>query len=228
MGNRSFYYLFLTIALFNDLFVSKARRVYSIKRQADHLSDRQLALMGFPVLCEKERRMTEQESIEKGHGKWSLRGVPHKGWVCVEVEDLGEPATVCEMCETQTIRYVHYMQHSAYEHILRVGCICAGKMEGNLAEAQRRDDTMKSRAGKRQRWLNRRWKISAKGNEYIIAEGYIVTIFRKDGDWKASIKEKDGDRTIWSRRKYQTISEIKLASFDYITKLLVEDRNHIQ
>lgn len=170
--------------------------------------------------------MTENESIEKGHGKWSLHGVPHKGWSCIEVEDLGEPALVCEMCETQTIRYVHFMQHPAYEHILRAGCVCAGKMEGNLDKAQRREDNMKSRAGKRQRWLGRKWKKSVKGNEYIISEGYIETIFGKEGDWKACIKEKDSDRTIWSRRKYKTIHEIKLASFDYITKLIAEVQTH--
>ena len=51
----------------------------------------------------------------KNHGKWSEQGVPHKGWRCIDVEDLGEFDSVCEMCDTQEIRYVHYMQHSDYE-----------------------------------------------------------------------------------------------------------------
>jgi hypothetical protein len=40
-------------------------------------------------------------------GKWSQAGVPHRGWSCVGVEDLGAPEATCEMCETQKIRYVH-------------------------------------------------------------------------------------------------------------------------
>jgi hypothetical protein len=47
-------------------------------------------------------------------GKWTQPGVPHRGWYCVYVEDLGEPDRYCDMCETQPIRYVHYMQHHDY------------------------------------------------------------------------------------------------------------------
>ena len=43
-------------------------------------------------------------------GKWSQIGVPHRGWTCVSVDDLGAPDAVCEMCETQAIRYVHHME----------------------------------------------------------------------------------------------------------------------
>jgi hypothetical protein len=164
--------------------------------------------------------MNEQESIANGRGKWSTIGIPHKDWDCIEIEDLGEPSLICEMCETQTIRYVHHMQHLNFSKVLRVGCVCAGNMEGNLSEAQKRENGMKSRTGKKKRWLSRKWKISAKGNEYLIADGYVVTIFEKAGELKASIKEKDGDQVIWSRRKYTTINEIKLSSFDYITRLL--------
>jgi hypothetical protein len=34
-------------------------------------------------------------------GKWALPGVPHKGWTCASIDDLGEPSHVCEMCEVQ-------------------------------------------------------------------------------------------------------------------------------
>ena len=44
----------------------------------------------------------------RGTGKWSQAGVPHKGWIWVDIEDLGEPSATCEMCETQEIRYVQY------------------------------------------------------------------------------------------------------------------------
>ena len=71
----------------------------------------------------------KQVSNPAGRGKWSTGNVPHKGWACVGVEDLGEPGQICEMCETQDIRYIHYMEHPEYSHILEVGCVCAENME---------------------------------------------------------------------------------------------------
>src|SRR4051794_39614902 len=71
-------------------------------------------------------------------GKWSQPGVPHRGWSCVDIEDLGAPDLVCEMCERQEIRSVHHMEHPDYPGSLRCGCICAGHMEEDLTGAQRR------------------------------------------------------------------------------------------
>jgi hypothetical protein len=56
-------------------------------------------------------------------GKWEIPGVPHRGWTCVDVEDLGAPDAGCEMCEVMEIRYVHYMQRPTYAEELAVGCI---------------------------------------------------------------------------------------------------------
>jgi hypothetical protein len=37
-------------------------------------------------------------------GKWIQPGVPHKGWTCVDIEDLDAPDSICEMCEVQEER----------------------------------------------------------------------------------------------------------------------------
>jgi hypothetical protein len=68
------------------------------------------------------------------HGKWSQPGVPHRGWTCEGVEDLGEPDAICEMCERQEIRYVHTMVHPEYPDKLACGCVCAGHMERGAAD----------------------------------------------------------------------------------------------
>jgi len=166
--------------------------------------------------------MNENEYIEKNFGKWSQPDVPHKGWVCVDIEDLGDLSAVCEMCEKQLIRYVHYMEHPNYDKILSVGCVCAGHMENNYESAKRRDDFMKSRNNKRKKWLNRNWKTSAKGNEYIKSDGYIIVMKYKNTYWSALIQSEDKKFEIWSKRKYQSINEAKLAAFDYLTKILSE------
>lgn len=167
--------------------------------------------------------MDEHNFIANGRGKWSQKGVPHSGWRCVDIEDLGEPCQRCEMCEAQEIRYVHYMEHDQYPETLKVGCICSGNMEGDLTRAIKRDDLMKSRSGKRKRWLSRIWKISKKGNEYLKADGYITTVFFQQKKWKALIKSEDGSFEIWSKRTYESKEEVKLSAFDYITKLLSDE-----
>lgn len=37
-------------------------------------------------------------------GLWREPGVPHKDWTCVDIEDLGEPDHICEMCKVQEVR----------------------------------------------------------------------------------------------------------------------------
>ena len=95
----------------------------------------------------------EEQSVASRRGKWSHAGVPNRGWRCVDIKDLGEPDFVCEMCESQTIRYVHHMEHSQYPDVLQVGCVCAENMEGDVASARTREASMQSRSGKRKRWL---------------------------------------------------------------------------
>lgn len=62
---------------------------------------------------------------------WKRDDVSKDGWTCEGVTDLGASVGVCEMCGHQIIRYVHHMAHPNYRS-LDVGCICAGKMEGNI------------------------------------------------------------------------------------------------
>jgi hypothetical protein len=163
---------------------------------------------------------TEEELVASSRGKWSVAGVPHRGWICVDIEDLGEPQVTCEMCESRSIRYVHHMQHSDYSEILKVGCVCAGHMEGNLSASRAREASMKSRSSKRKRWITRAWKVSAKGNPYIAADGYRITVYPRGGGWAATIAAVDDSLLQHSRRNFKTIAEAKLAAFDHITRVL--------
>jgi hypothetical protein len=129
----------------------------------------------------------EDDFYNNKRGKWSEKGVPHKGWTCINIEDLEEPSLTCEMCESQEIRYVHYMKHPEYKELLKVGCICAGHMEEDVLNAKNREDFMKSRSSKRKRWLSRIWQTSNNGNEYIKTDGYIIVIKQNSTFWSALI-----------------------------------------
>jgi len=138
--------------------------------------------------------------------KWSEKGIPHKGWVCVYVEDLEEPEFVCEMCGQEEIRYVHYMKHEEFPNIKKVGCVCSGNMEDNYSAAKERDKFMKSRSIKRKRWISRSgWKISNNGSRWIKSDGYCVIIKSWGGYYTALIKSDDGSFKKWSNLHYSSI-----------------------
>jgi hypothetical protein len=148
-------------------------------------------------------------------GKWSVPGFPHKGWTCISVEDLEAPDAVCEMCETQEIRYVHHMQHPDYLGVLEVGCVCAEHMEENYEAPRRREQNLRNASRRRSRWLGRKWKTSQKGNPYINADGFNIIVFqRADGGWGGRIEDRATTQSIMSRRRYETENQAKLAAFD--------------
>lgn len=91
-----------------------------------------------------------QQLKENSPNLWKQEDVPHAGWRCAGVEDLGAPVGICQMCGYQIIRYAHRMEHPQY-HGLSVGCVCAGKMEGDITAARRRETEFKSRHARRRR-----------------------------------------------------------------------------
>jgi hypothetical protein len=148
-------------------------------------------------------------------GKWSIPGVPHKGWSRVSVEDREAPDAICEMCEVQEIRYVHHMEHPDYSETLAVGCVCAEKLEDDYEAPRRRERNLRNAAQRRTRWLDRKWLTSRKGNPYINVSGMNITVFcRADGSWGGKIENRQTSASVTSRRRYETEDQAKLAAFD--------------
>jgi hypothetical protein len=147
-------------------------------------------------------------------GKWAEPGVPHKGWVCVGVEDLEEADAICEMCRVQEIRYVHWMEHQDYLERLGCGCVCAGRMEEDVVGAKRRE---RSFIARRKNWTTRKWKRSARGNQYLNALGHRVVIFARGDTWAALIENLITGEKQFSQRPYPTSDAAKLAALNVIT-----------
>lgn len=159
------------------------------------------------------------------HGKWSTIGVPQRGWTCEGVEDLGAPDAICEMCETQEIRYVHTMSHPEYDEALSVGCVCAEKMENDYVRPRQRERALRNAASRRKRWLLRRWHKSNAEKSHITADGLDITIQQNsDGSWGGRISERATNRYVNARRSYPTEEAAKLAAFDGMV-FLVEERS---
>jgi hypothetical protein len=149
-------------------------------------------------------------------GKWRQPDVPHRGWTCVDVEDLGEPEAVCEMCEVQEIRFAHHMEHQDYPTTLRCGCICAGHMEQDHARAQDRDAAMRARAKRKDKWLDRKWRTSTAGNAYLNDGGYNVVVFQRGEVWGFRVLNRETDDELIARKPYLTEDAAMLRAFDAI------------
>ncbi len=133
---------------------------------------------------------------------WKREDVPHSGWSCTGVDDLGEPAGICEMCGYQIIRYVHHMEHPRYRS-LAVGCVCAGKMEGDIGEAKRREAEFKKRQSRRLHFFERKWKVSQRGNEYLKIDGHVVVLYHipRGQVWKYSLDNEFGKASYPTRER---------------------------
>ena len=152
-------------------------------------------------------------------GLWEAPGVPHKGWRCIDVEDLRPDGGgdyvrgTCEMCLNGMLRVVHTMEHDEYPETVEVGCICAESMaEGYDGKA--REATLKKRRTRRQGWLKRKWRTSEKGNPYLNIGDYNVGVFQRryaPGGWIWRINDQFGKTT------FPTEQDAKLALFDVLS-----------
>ncbi|MDT3687475.1 MAG: hypothetical protein RO009_20810 [Pseudorhodoplanes sp.] len=162
--------------------------------------------------------MTHEPGETTATGKWTQPGVPHRGWHCVDIEELEEQDHLCEMCEARYVRFVHVMEHPNYPDTLRVGCVCAGHMEENLVGARKREAGFKSERSRRVRWLSRRWRVSAAGNEFLNTnDGFNVVVYPRGAIWGARVEHRASGYQRTSKRPYKSADEAKLAAFDAMT-----------
>lgn len=154
------------------------------------------------------------EKIANTDNLWKRDDVPHSGWQCVGITDLGTPSGVCEMCGHQIIRYVHHMVHPNY-HSLDVGCVCAGKMEGDIEAAKKREQDFKNKQSRRSNFKKRKWKNSRNGNPYLKIKNHVIVLYKhKNGKgWKYSIDSE------FCPEIYQTKNEAIDAAFEALENI---------
>lgn len=159
---------------------------------------------------------------------WNKPGVPHKGWRCVGAVDLDWEShdhyvrATCQMCGQERIRYVHTMEHDDYPRRLRVGFVCAAKMDCDPGAPRAREQRLINLAGRRTRWRMRDWNRSRRGNEWLKVEDCTVTAFPSTynpGAYCYSIKRTVGSLH-FSQGTYASAYEAKLAAFDDLAKKL--------
>lgn len=147
-------------------------------------------------------------------GKWSEAGVPHKGWLHIDVEDLGEPNETCEMCEQQLIRYVHLMEHPEYPHILRVGCVCAENMSDDYKQPKSLERKAKNRNRYIRDWMEVKWLIDRSGQHFCRKGNrkFGVTLQEGKSDCRYRIFALPSKKLLATERGFDTLDDAKLGS----------------
>lgn len=159
---------------------------------------------------------------------WDKEGIPHKGWTCDEMIDLGEDAEdidfdtrkaefyeQCEMCSQEGIRYIHIMKHPQYNGQLRVGRICAEKMENDYIVPKERERELINRHNRKINFLKKEWKFNKNNNLVLKYKGKYITIMKSKYHKDEYGIAYDGNY-IWNYKnnKIKDIKTAKLAAFD--------------
>ena len=164
---------------------------------------------------EKEIPPELKAKLDAAPNHWEDPNFPKTGWSCTGVTDLGAPVGICEMCGWQIIRYVHHMVHDSGLS-LDCGCVCAGKLEGNIERAKKREAAFKNKEARKFNFKKRTWKKSGRGNEYLKIKNHIVVLFHfRDSDkWKYSIDNQ------FCKKSYNSRNEVIETVFEALEKLL--------
>lgn len=173
-------------------------------------------------------RTIEKEHDAPSDNRWRHSGIPHKGWTCVDVTDLGPPSedgsadrAVCEMCGFDGLRFVHTMEHDDFEEQLDVGCVCAMYMSSDYVNPKKIEGFLRNKATRKKKWPGLNWKMSRKGNTYLKKDGVLIVIFPSKfrcGRWSYVVDKQ------FSSKTYASEEEAKLASFDEYWDI-VADKN---
>lgn len=168
-----------------------------------------------PLPAERKSPLSQEPNL------WKRDDVPKTGWVCTGITDIGTPCGICKMCGIQVIRYVHHMSHPDYGS-LGVGCVCAGKMQGDIEGAKKREQEFKSRQSRGKTFMTRQWLTSRNGNSYLRIKGHTIVLFelsREDGTkygWKYAFDKH------FSRYQYATKEEAMQDAFDELESELAK------
>lgn len=162
------------------------------------------------VFPEKYAYAEWARQISDGENLWKRDDVPHSGWYCVDMIDLGQPVGTCRMCGHQIIRYVHVMKHDNFYRTIGAGCVCAAKMEGEGSIARKRESEFKKRSSRKATFLKAKLRPSRAGNEYVRYKGNIITVMQdkfNKGNYVSVVNDKFS-------RSYPTKQEALLEAFD--------------
>lgn len=163
--------------------------------------------------------------------RWDREGIPHKGWIYVDVIDLGEGLlpgeqieyAVCEMCGQDKIRYVHILRHPEVDELLHVGCECAAKMLSDYVNPLEREKNLRNKLKRRETFLRRKWTYKPDTGNYTIRyKGEYITIMKSRFGVGWGVVFHGVRRWEYRGEKIRDLDTAKLAAFELFDELHVQ------
>ncbi|MBQ4562076.1 MAG: UvrD-helicase domain-containing protein [Clostridia bacterium] len=193
---------------------------FSRKSSSEALSEPKANLVDKAMQIIKDSEKKKKEHYEKqiqpadnsSENLWKHNDVPHNGWRCEGISDLGAPVGICGMCGYQIIRYVHHMVHDDYPRKIGAGCVCAGKMEGDVEAARKREQEFKNKQSRLETLLTRKWKRSKNGNEYIKIKDHLIVLYCHESKWKYAVDSQ------FAKERFPSREDAVSAAFEIIDK----------
>ncbi len=138
---------------------------------------------------------------------------PLSGWTCTEIIDVREDdpdasLSSCELCDCDSVRYEHIMEHELYFEPVAVGCVCAGIMEGDALAAFERERRMRNRSKRRRNFIRKAWKKNGSFLWYRVYRKKQMLISERNGKYTVSV----GSQTVW-KYKGEPISSFLSAMY---------------
>ena len=82
------------------------------------------------------------------------------------------------MCGKGKIRVVHILEHNQVIEEFRVGYVCSEKLTDDYTNPMQLENDLRNKALRRTNWINKEWKFSKNGNQYLHKDGHYFLIYR--------------------------------------------------
>jgi hypothetical protein len=81
-------------------------------------------------------------------------------------------------------------------------------------EAAEKKQRVKRIARRRERWEQRQWRLSGRGNPYLNVNGFHIVVFHRDFRWSIRIMDRQNEEAHFSKKSYATEDEAMAGAFD--------------
>src|SRR5262249_23883783 len=71
-------------------------------------------------------------------------------------------------------------------------------------------------ARRRERWNQRQWRTSRKGNPFTNVHGFNIVIFPRNAQWSIGISDRATDEMTFGHKRYSSKEEAQEAAFDVL------------
>lgn len=151
---------------------------------------------------------------------YKKQNFPRDGWSCINVVDHGEAIARCDACGRHRIRHAHMLTHPQWPQTIECGCICAGKLEGDIAKAKRREKIIHRRSARRHKWTDhKQWNLLPNGVWKNDGQGWQSIIYPTPNGWAGLVRHLKIDYEYHCPGNFKEVDEARLAVFDARTKI---------